>query len=124
MMEIAVEEYRRLCDLAGKIPYGECELIALMISRVLPGSVIVRGLVEVDSGEPIKHFWVQYQGRDIDPLSTDWNSIVIERLAIKIIEPFQIIENYLLFLQDFPEPSENTMFPLRWKLKSEIVNSD
>lgn len=127
LIQIVEIEYRRLCDLAGKIPYGECELVALMISRILPGSVIVRGWVKVDSGEfveqDIDHFWVRFEEKDVDPLSNDWTSIILERLTTSVIEPSQIEQHYRLFLREFPESSENTMFPLRWKLKSEIFDN-
>ena len=116
---LAEKEYKRLCNLICRVPYGECQLVALMIHRAIPNSKIVEGVVRCEDGD-VNHFWVRANQKDIDPLSQDWDSIVIDRLVTSVVHPSVILEEYRGFIDKFPEPSEYSFFPLRWKIKKEL----
>lgn len=117
---IAEQEYKRLCNLINRIPYGECQLVSLMIHRLIPNSEIVEGVVHCEDGD-VEHFWVRVNGQDIDPLSQDWDSRIINRSVVSIIHSSVILEEYRGFINQFPEPCEYSFFPLRWKVKEELL---
>lgn len=99
MLALFEKEYDRLRNLVDGMPlYGDCELVALMISRILPNSTIVRGTVFMDLEEleieEIDHCWVRDKEDDIDPLSDD-------RMVTEVVKPTQIINDSDLHL---PEP--------------------
>jgi hypothetical protein len=129
--ETAAQEYQRLCALiGGKPPYGDCQLVALIISKAIPGSQIVKGIVSCDSPqEPldqhrdIEHFWVVFNGVDIDPLAQDWigNPQILSRTVERMVEPSEILDEYKKFIAEFPEPNEFELFPLRWQVKNELL---
>ena len=118
---IAEQEYKRLCNLINRIPYGECQLVALMIHRAIPNSEIVEGVVRCEDCSDVEHFWVRVNQKDIDPLSQDWDSIVVDRSVTSVVHPSVILEEYRGFIKEFPEPSEYSFFPLRWKIKEELL---
>lgn len=117
----AITEYNRLCRLIGKPPYGDCQLVALML-HLKVGGVIVRGCVVVEDGEKgeqgkkIDHFWLEIDGQICDPLARNWKREVISWLKTDEISPEAIINDLKSFLEEFPEPSLNPLFPLRWKV--------
>jgi hypothetical protein len=124
-------EYRRLCSLiGGKPPYGDCQLVALMIGKVISGSQIVKGIVLVDypqellhQDREIEHFWVVLREIDIDPLSEDWtgNPRILSREIVRTVEPSEILDEYKDFIKEFPEPDKLGLFPLRWQVKNELI---
>lgn len=124
-MNEALQEYKRLCRLIGGTPpYGECELVALMIHRVMPESEIIEGIVTVEIDfieEKIKHFWVMLNEEHIDPLSEDWQSTVISRSIFRTVSAAKILEDYRASIQRCPDPSYHLFSPLRWKLKDELL---
>jgi hypothetical protein len=129
--ETAAREYQRLCALiGGKPPYGDCQLVALIVSKAIPDSQIVKGIVSCDSPqEPlhqhreIEHFWVVFNGVDLDPLAQDWigNPQILSRTVEQTVEPSEILDEYKRFIAEFPEPSELELFPLRWQVKDELI---
>ncbi len=120
-LTIAKNEYKRLCELLGRVPYGDCELVALMLHRTIPNSKIVHGDVKCRDGET-KHFWIRVDAEDIDPLSEDWEAEIVGRKIISEVDPSKILEDYKKFIAEFPEPCEYTFFPLRWKVKEELLS--
>jgi hypothetical protein len=135
MIESATREYQRLCSLlGGKPPYGDCQLVALMINRAIPDSQIVDGIVRVSYDNEdteqcwrdIEHFWVIVNGTDIDPLAQDWSHpTILSRSIVRIVEPSEILDDYIKFIAKFPDPiiieDFPPLFPLRWQLKNELI---
>jgi hypothetical protein len=128
--ETAAREYQRLCTLiGGKPPYGDCQLVALIVSKAIPDSQIVKGIVSCDSPEPpnqhreIEHFWVVFNGVDLDPLAEDWigNPQILSRTIDRTVEASEILDEYERFIAEFPEPKEFELFPLRWQVKDELI---
>ncbi|MFB2979090.1 hypothetical protein [Microseira sp. BLCC-F43] len=116
----AIAEYRRLCDLiGGRPPFGDCELVALLIYRAVSGGTkkIVRGWIEFEDDERTEHFWVEVDGEILDPLANDFTRPVISWLPIESYSPQQIVRDLEAFLADFPYPWSGTPFPLRWKVR-------
>ncbi|MEN8444163.1 MAG: hypothetical protein ABG776_04015, partial [Cyanobacteria bacterium J06555_13] len=53
----AQAEYKRLRSLIGdRHPFGDCQLVALMIARAIDGTII-DGEVSCSDGKRIWHFW-------------------------------------------------------------------
>jgi hypothetical protein len=126
--ETAAREYQRLCALiGGKPPYGDCQLVALIVSKAIPDSQIVKGIVTFSSElyphRNSEHFWVVFNGVDIDPLAEDWlgNPQILSRTIERSVEPSEILDEYKRFIAEFPEPSELELFPLRWQVKDELI---
>jgi hypothetical protein len=128
MNETAEREYRRLCSLiGGSPPYGDCQLVALMINKAIPNSQIVEGIVtfssELYQHRSSEHFWVVFNGMDLDPLAEDWigNPKILSRTIDRSVEPSEILDEYIKFVSEFPVPSEFELFPLRWQVKDELI---
>jgi hypothetical protein len=134
MNEIAEREYRRLCSLIGeKPPYGDCQLVALLVNKVVPNSQIVMGIVRrnsfddtINKYKDIEHFWVISDGIDIDPLAEDWieNPVIFSRTIVRMVEPSEILDDYKRLIAEFPEPDKLGLFPLRWQVKNELIIED
>lgn len=131
MNETAEREYQRLCSLIGrKPPYGDCQLVALIISKAIPDSQIVKGIVScdfpqelLDQHREIEHFWVICNGVDLDPLAEDWIGTpqILSRTIERTVKPSEILDEYNRFIAEFPEPREFELFPLRWQVKDELI---
>lgn len=119
-INIAIEEYKRLCSLINKPPYGDCQLVALMLFFKVGGD-IVRGELVMEDGKLVDHFWLEIDGQVCDPLSKDWTRDVESREKKENIEPQQIIDDWQKFITDFPQPAKYELFPLRWAVKDEIL---
>jgi hypothetical protein len=119
---LAEREYQRLCQLIdGKPPYGDCQLLALMISRAVTDSEIVQGVVEFEDGHHAEHFWVRSGGADLDPLAKDWLVTPIRKIFIRIVSECEIVNEYQGFIRAFPQNSPHSLFPLRWALRKELL---
>lgn len=119
---LARKEYQRLCNLIGHPPYGDCQLVALMLHLAMPDSNIVEGNVICDDQREVNHFWVTLNGQDIDPLSEDWESEIYARKYLRVVPSSEILEEYKSFIGEFPEPCEYSFFPLRWKAKDYLLS--
>jgi hypothetical protein len=111
----AFTEYNRLCELIGRPPYGDCELVALMLHKKVGGNII-KGYVTVEDGDKLEHFWLEIDDQICDPLSKDWKRLAVAWEKVAIVDPNSIIEDLKGFLKDFPTPSKYSLFPLRWKV--------
>ena len=110
------QEYKHLCELiGGKNPYGDCQLVALMLHLAIPESVIIEGVIECIDRD-VNHFWVRIEEIDVDPLSIAWNTFILSRKVLKEVGAEEILQEYKSFIEAFPEPSEYSFFPLRWKV--------
>ena len=134
MNETAKQEYRRLCALiGGKPPYGDCQLVALLINKVVVNSQIVTGVVRrnsidetINEYKDVDHYWVISDGIDIDPLAEDWieTPVIFSRTIDRTVEPSEILDEYKKLIKEFPEPNKLGLFPLRWQVKNELIIED
>ncbi|YAF99281.1 MAG: hypothetical protein AB3A66_27965 (plasmid) [Nodularia sp. CChRGM 3473] len=116
-LDKAIEEYQRLCNLiGGNPPYGDCELVALML-YFKAGGVIAKGQVIMEDGEKLEHFWLEVDNQICDPLSKDWTRAAKTWVKVEEVSPNSIIENLNRFLDEFPDPSPYSPCLLRWKVK-------
>jgi hypothetical protein len=122
LYERAEKEYQRLCQLiGGNPPYGDCQLVSLMIYRAVPDSQIVQGYVEFMDGDRTEHFWVQSDDRDLDLLARDWLRTPINKVAKRIIDANEILEEYRRSAELIPDFNPDSLFPLRWMLRNELL---
>jgi hypothetical protein len=120
--DAVTQEYNRLCKLmGGKPPFGDCQLVALMVSRVVINSRIVQGYVGFEDGDRVEHFWIRSGNTDIDPLAADWLRIPVSYSVTAEVQPSEILNEYQGFIATFPEANAYSPFPLRWALKSELL---
>lgn len=116
-----MEAYSKIKEAIDTLPYGDCELVALIMSRFLPGSQIIHGrLKESIHGQEFFHCWVEKDGQIFDPSLHDfWSMTGIERIKDAIIDPEQIEASFMLFA-DFatnnPDLRKTSPFPLRWEI--------
>jgi hypothetical protein len=123
--DYAEKEYNRLCQLiGGKPPFGDCQLIALMIHRAVPNSEIIQGQVGFEDGDSVEHFWVRSLDIDLDPLSKDWFRTSTERVIERIVAADEIFREYRGFAEFFSDDNPYTLFPLRYKLRPELLTGD
>lgn len=118
---VALAEYKRLCQLINKPPYGDCQLVALMLWIKLGGEII-RGNLLMEDGRNVNHYWIEKDGEMFDPLSADWEVAIESRLSRIAIDPLEIISEWQAFIAEFPQPAKYELFPLRWAIKDEILS--
>jgi hypothetical protein len=111
------DEYARLRQLnEGRDPYGDCQLVALAIARVVPGAEIVRGFVEFHDGDRTLHYWVKAGERDLDPLAENFTRTVSGRRVERVVTPEEILNEWRAFLSEFPYEAPASPCRLRWRL--------
>lgn len=117
-------EYKRFCSLIDKPPYGDCEMVALAIA-CKTGLKIMRGFVVFEDGDRVEHCWLESEDNIVfDPLSLDWSRQPVNRLDATERNLQDVLNEYWSFINEFPEPCPNCLFPLRWALKEEMPKSD
>jgi hypothetical protein len=124
-IDCAEKEYVRLCQLiGGKPPFGDCQLVALMICYAVPNSEIIQGQIKFEDGYSTQHFWVSSQGLDLDPLAKDWYRTPTARVIERIVAADEILGDYRGFIEFFPDYNPCTLFPLHYKLRTELLTDD
>lgn len=124
---IAQKEYARLLSLTkGRHPFGDCQLVALMIARAIDGEII-EGDVDLAEGRQIWHYWAVKSEHIYDPLAENWEGgrpqayyprkhisekAVLDELAIFVNAIERIPNNYV------------PIWPLRYVLSKELLGVD
>ena len=126
--EKAEGEYERLRSLIGyRHPFGDCQLVALMISRAIGGSII-DGEVSCTDGKRIWHFWAFGLDECIyDPLAAHWPDSQPELYFpckhVKEQEVLGELEHFIEAIEYIPH-NYVPVFPLRYVLTKELLGRD
>lgn len=126
--ELAQLEYERLRALiGGRHPRGDCQLVSLMIARVIEGRII-EGDVSCDSGKQIWHYWAcDRNGTIYDPLAASWDDsarVYMPRLCIEEETILNELRTFAGSIDYIPPNYENPLFPLRYMLTKELIGVD
>lgn len=120
LLQLAISEYKRLCNLNGEIPYGECQIVALMM-YLKAGGEIIRGYVYTND-RAIDHFWLEINQEVCDPLMEDiLKNQINNREKIEIYDPLKIIKQFKDYIKEFPTPCY-PLPTLRYKIAEEILS--
>lgn len=121
---LAKAEYQRLRSLiGGRYPNGDCQLVALMIARIISGEII-DGMVSFTTRDPMWHFWARDdKGRYYDPLADDWDERTEMYMLRSYVEEREVLSELATFAQsvDFIPRDFEPIFPLRYALTYELL---
>ena len=124
-MSLAQAEYKRLRSLiGGRHPYGDCQLVALMIARAIGGDII-EGDVNFESRNQIWHYWALSQDGDMyDPLADAWADVPCVYTPQRSVREEEVLGELRVFVDSIdyiPPHYENPLFPLRYVLAKELI---